>query len=319
VGSFEYPAEWFQSVNAILIFTLAPLFAMMWVRLARAGKEPSTPAKMLVGLIFMGLSFLAMVGAAISENATTSRAPLAAVPAQVKLEGLDAGRMSFDPQTKELVVQGVLAQFAVNDALKKAAPPLWVSLVDDIEGQAKEASAAKSVQIPLLRFAPPELFSIFNELEPRLQEMPGFRRVVGAVEITAPLSASTRMTLIGEGAPSEWRGALKELQAKSQAARVSGLWLFLSYLLATLGELCLSPVGLSMVTKLAPVRFASLFMGVWLLASSVAQYMGGAIGESWGKVTPTSYFTLFVWTSVAGVVVLVALVSPLRRLMHKVH
>ena len=51
-----------------------------------------------------------------------------------------------------------------------------------------------------------------------------------------------------------------------------------------------------MVTKLAPTRFASLLMGVWMLGSSVAQYVGGSLGESWGKIAPTSYFTTFVWT-----------------------
>ncbi|MGZ5969484.1 MAG: POT-type proton-dependent oligopeptide transporter, partial [Polyangiales bacterium] len=101
-------------------------------------------------------------------------------------------------------------------------------------------------------------------------------------------------------------------------ARVGGFWLLLSYFLATLGELCLSPVGLSMVTKLAPARFGSLFMGVWLLSSSVAQYVGGSIGESWGLITPTNYFMLFVWTSVAGAVVLFFLIKPLQKLMHGV-
>src|SRR4029077_4766388 len=99
---------------------------------------------------------------------------------------------------------------------------------------------------------------------------------------------------------------------------VSGVWLFLSYLLATLGELCLSPVGLSMVTKLAPLQFASLFMGVWLLASSVAQYAGGSIGETWGIIPPARYFMLFVWTSIVGALVLAVLVRPLERLMHEV-
>jgi POT family proton-dependent oligopeptide transporter len=73
-----------------------------------------------------------------------------------------------------------------------------------------------------------------------------------------------------------------------------------------------------MVTKLAPLRFASLFMGVWLLASSVAQYAGGSIGEAWGTIPPAQYFMLCVWTSAAGALVLAGLVAPLKRLMHEV-
>jgi len=99
---------------------------------------------------------------------------------------------------------------------------------------------------------------------------------------------------------------------------VSGIWLFLSYLFATLGELCLSPVGLSMVTKLAPLRFASLFMGVWFLAPSVALYAGGSIGEMWGEIAPVPYFWIFVWSSVVGAVLLLILVPALKRLMHEV-
>src|SRR5262249_18526380 len=117
-------------------------------------------------------------------------------------------------------------------------------------------------------------------------------------------------------APPAYGAALHALSAKSNAARVSGSWLLLSYFLATLGELCLSPVGLSMVTKLAPTRFASLFMGVWLLGSSVAQYVGGSLGERWGIVAPTEYFATFVWTSIAGAALLLLLVRPLKKLMH---
>ncbi|MBK0402945.1 peptide MFS transporter [Adhaeribacter sp. BT258] len=54
-------------------------------------------------------------------------------------------------------------------------------------------------------------------------------------------------------------------------------WLVGAYFLHTLGELCLSPVGLSMVTKLAPLAYASMLMGVWMLSSFVANIMGGYI------------------------------------------
>jgi proton-dependent oligopeptide transporter, POT family len=132
------------------------------------------------------------------------------------------------------------------------------------------------------------------------------------------VESPTRATLVSAGAPTGWREPLVTLQAKSEKGRVSGIWLFLSYLFATLGELCLSPVGLSMVTKLAPPQFASLFMGVWLLASSVAQYAGGTIGETWGIVPPAAYFMLFVWTSIAGAGILALLVRPIKALMHDV-
>jgi POT family proton-dependent oligopeptide transporter len=139
------------------------------------------------------------------------------------------------------------------------------------------------------------------------------------LRFTKHADAPVRAALAAAAPPDDFREAINTLEDKSKGARTTGLWLLLSYLFATLGELCLSPVGLSMVTKLAPRRFGSLFMGVWLLTSSVAQYAGGSIGESWGRVTPTDYFWLFVWTSLIGAALLAVLVWPLKRLMHEVH
>ena len=61
--------------------------------------------------------------------------------------------------------------------------------------------------------------------------------------------------------------------------RVSMVWLLALYLIHTLGELCLSPIGLSMVNKLAPVKFASLLMGVWFLSTSAANKFAGTLSE----------------------------------------
>ena len=66
--------------------------------------------------------------------------------------------------------------------------------------------------------------------------------------------------------------------------KVSPNWLLLTYLLHTVGELCLSPVGLSSMTKLAPARVAGLMMGVWFLAASVGNFFGGRLAsfyEAW--------------------------------------
>jgi POT family proton-dependent oligopeptide transporter len=264
VAGFEYPAEWWQFVNPTLIVVLAPLFSILWVALAARGVEPSTPAKMFIAMVLMALSFGAMVAAAQAENQETTRVPLAALPDGVTLDKLDAGRLRYDTSSHELEARGVLAPFAVTEALEAIAPPSYKS----------------------------------------------------ELEKSPTTDAATKNKILRQMTPSAYSQALDSLAEKSNHARASGFWLFLSYLLATLGELCLSPVGLSMVTKLAPARFASLFMGVWLLSSSVAQYAGGSLGENWGKIAPTSYFMTFVWTSCIGAAVLVLLVTPLKRLMH---
>lgn len=114
--------------------------------------------------------------------------------------------------------------------------------------------------------------------------------------------------------------------------RVALYWLVGTYLLHTIGELCLSPVGLSMITKLSMVRIVGLMMGVWFLSSSVAQYVGGLIAKATSTETVAGevanpeaslaqYVTVFHqigwWTVGCGVVLLI--ISPLlKRMMHGV-
>ena len=60
----------------------------------------------------------------------------------------------------------------------------------------------------------------------------------------------------------------------------SPMWFMIAaYFLHTVGELCLSPIGLSMVSRLAPVKYASLFMGVWLVSSAVANFFAGYLSS----------------------------------------
>ena len=132
IFGWEVPASMFQSLNAGFIFTIAPLFAMLWIALAKRNMEPSTPIKFSIGIIFVGLGFLALVYGMGSS------------------EGLQTG--------------------------------------------------------------------VF--------------------------------------------------------------WIILIYLLHTLGELCLSPVGLSSVTKLSPQRIVGFMMGMWFFASAAGNYVAGLIARA---------------------------------------
>ena len=67
------------------------------------------------------------------------------------------------------------------------------------------------------------------------------------------------------------------------ALQISMMWLVLFYLFHTLGELCLSPIGLSMVSKLAPLRLASLLMGIWFLCTAIASKIAGFVGSFLGE------------------------------------
>ena len=180
---WEVPASMFQSLNAGFIFTIAPLFAMLWITLAKRNMEPSTPIKFSIGIIFVGLGFLALVYGMSSS------------------QGLQTG--------------------------------------------------------------------IF--------------------------------------------------------------WIILIYLLHTLGELCLSPVGLSSVTKLSPQRIVGFMMGMWFFASAAGNYVAGLIARATASESSEVSNDIFnlaqkqsfmdVYTDVGLIAIacgiFLALLTPiLKKLMH---
>jgi POT family proton-dependent oligopeptide transporter len=103
--------------------------------------------------------------------------------------------------------------------------------------------------------------------------------------------------------------------AAAGGARVSPLWLFFSYLLQTLGELCLSPVGLSAMSVLAPTRIAGLVMGVWFLALSVGNYLAGTASSFYESMPLPRLFTIVTATALAAALMLLLLVKPIQRMV----
>jgi POT family proton-dependent oligopeptide transporter len=100
---------------------------------------------------------------------------------------------------------------------------------------------------------------------------------------------------------------------------VSPGWLFATYLLHTLGELCLSPVGLSVMTKLAPQKIVGQIMGVWFLAASIGSYIGGEIASLFESLPLPELFGTVAAVNL-GVAVLVIAAAPLvKRQMGGVH
>ena len=172
VLGYEFPSSWYQALNSMFIITLAPVFAWIWLRLGRAGKEPSNSVKFGVGLVLVGAGF------------------------------------------------GVLA--------------------------------------------------------------------VGSV--------------LAE------RGVM-----------VSPMWLVVTYLLHTCGELALSPVGMSAMTKLAPVRIGGLIMGFWFLALSAGNYIGGRIAGLYEAWTLPSLFGAVAAFGVGAGLVMFLIARPVTRLEQKAH
>lgn len=107
-----------------------------------------------------------------------------------------------------------------------------------------------------------------------------------------------------------------------EGVKVSMLWLILAYLFHTLGELCLSPVGLSYVSKLVPARMIAFMFGMWYLAIAIgnklAALLGGQIDNITQEYSLSTFFLIFtIVPAVAGI--LVMLLNPvLKKLMHGV-
>lgn len=106
-------------------------------------------------------------------------------------------------------------------------------------------------------------------------------------------------------------------QRSSGGVPVGPLWLVGTYLLHAIGELCLSPVGLSAMTRLAPARIAGLTMGVWFLATSVGNYLGGRVGGLYEAFSLPQLFGAVALFALGAAVVLALLIRPIRRMLER--
>ena len=145
------------------------------------------------------------------------------------------------------------------------------------------------------------------------------------LEPSTPVKFALSLVQVGMGFAMLYFGA----QTADADGMVASYWLILMYLLLTTGELCLSPIGLSMVTKLSPARLVSTVMGSWFLATAFAQFLAGIIAQfasvKKGLVVPIPSATVHIYGDVykllailacgSGVVCL-ALSPLLKKWMH---
>jgi POT family proton-dependent oligopeptide transporter len=102
--------------------------------------------------------------------------------------------------------------------------------------------------------------------------------------------------------------------AQQSGARVSPIWLTVLYLVHTFGEMCLSPVGLSIVTKLSPKRIVGLMMGVWFLGTSFGSKLAGWVASFFDVVPVSRLFLINALTTIIAGVILLLLARSITRL-----
>lgn len=136
-------------------------------------------------------------------------------------------------------------------------------------------------------------------------------------EPNIPVKMSIGMILLGIGFIC-MTGAVYERGGDIQDSRIKAnlLWMIGTYFLHTCGELCLSPIGLSMVTKLSPARLASMLMGVWFLSSFIANFLSGFVVRYFQTLGALSIFnSIAIFTIVLGIIMLL-LSKRLFGMMH---
>lgn len=168
-------------------------------------------------------------------------------------------------------------------------------------GQGIEIAASQFQSInPLLIVA---LAPTFSRLWLRLD--------AGRFRSSTPTKMAIGMIILGLGFVVMYVGQ----QRAVTYGQVGAGWLAAVYALHTLGELCLSPIGLSMVTKLAPARVGSLAMGLWFVSSAAANYLAGILEELLSELHFPIYGFL-VLSSIGPALLLLALTPILKRWMH---
>jgi dipeptide/tripeptide permease len=325
------PAEYFQSINALAIFVLAPLFAWMWTALDRRGLNPSVPGKMAIGLLLISSAFGLMIFAAQRENGPTEVTFNGELPAQIKLNSenqlceeertelkpYQAGRLTYDKEKHILHMHGVLADTERDRIVRDTAPESFVKAVELLQKKTEEQPKGQrfTVSVPLDP-VPPGFDLRYAGLDDKKVRYDADKHTLTVKDLRLA-DKDVKALRVAAGEPA-FRSAVDQLYQKSAQHRVSAWWLFWFYILATLAELCLSPVGLSMVSKLAPAKFATMLMGLWLLTSFFGNFAAGAFGERWGEWTPTEYFLYIMALLGAAALVLFLLVRKIGTMMHGV-
>lgn len=139
---------------------------------------------------------------------------------------------------------------------------------------------------------------------------------------SGPVKFALGLILVGIGFAALAYGSLSIPQG-AKTASVSMIWLILAYFFHTMGELCLSPVGLSYVSKLSPKKLLGLLFGFWFCASAIANFLGGFMGAYIDQITQTHsmsyFFLIFTIIPVATAAILLVLNPMLKRMMHGIH
>lgn len=242
-----------NAINPFWIVTLSLPLAWFWGWLDRRGLEPSTPAKMAIGMLLTASSFFVLYFAALDGGYSE---------ATVKV-------LKVAPEAGQVFVE---VPVALREARGISAAPVMI----DIDVIGKDGSVS---------------------------------------------SQSREVFVASDGGVGMESGTLARLDSVTDGnlmlaptRRVSPIWLIVAYFIISLGELMLSPMGLSLVSKVAPARMRGVMMGGWFLATAIGNKLT-AIGAYWDVWSHASFFAILGGMALVMSVVLFLLLRPLKRAM----
>ncbi|WP_336067354.1 peptide MFS transporter [Mesoflavibacter sp. CH_XMU1404-2] len=138
---------------------------------------------------------------------------------------------------------------------------------------------------------------------------------------SGPIKFAIGLVLLGIGFAVLAYGA-SAIPEGAKTASVSLMFLVVAYLFHTLGELCISPVGLSYVSKLAPLKLVGLMFGIWFIANFIANFLGGITGSYIDQISEeyglSTFFLIFTIIPFAAALILVIINPIMKRMMHGV-
>jgi proton-dependent oligopeptide transporter, POT family len=318
-----------NAINPGFVVLLTFPLVWFWKWMDSKGKEPSTPTKMAIGMTLTGLSFFILyTGAKQGEAKEVTPALIAEGAFRINERVLDSLRVNgVPPDVLEKLKTSKNAEdkFIVNDKKFSADKSFSAAfetikydvkadgLPDDVWRKLKDGEIEKGEVSGDGRFAGAletaiQNLKIAGVPDDVLDKMRGYKTKTFTAQ--EKLTDAIRKSVGGNQAD----GFLATIMTAGYLFVVSPFWLFLAYGVLTLGELMLSPMGLSLVSKVAPLRFRGMMMGGWFVATAIGNKLT-AIGVYWSIWNQSSFFIILGSMALVMAVVLTLLLKPLKKAM----
>lgn len=322
-----------NSINPGWIIILTFPLVWFWGFLDRRGKEPSTPTKMAIGMTLTGLSFFVLYFAAtVGEGQKPTAEQIAT--GSFRINERVAGQLNRDGVPKD-VTDAILAAKGADDSNilndrkistdSSFASALSTIVVDLKADGVSEAVAKKVGDVEIENQAlrdgkfggtesfPAYLTAVTDNL--RAQGVPAdVLSKVSAYQnkkFTADAKLTDKVNEVTQGKAGPYN---QKILDHGYLFQVSPFWLLLAYGILSLGELMLSPMGLSLVSKVAPIRMRGLMMGGWFVATAIGNKLT-MIGIYWSIWYQSSFFIVLGCCALFMAVVLTILLKPLKKAM----